>query len=613
MTDPLALISAYFEGVITEKEFAQLVAWLNEDEKHAKIFAWYSVQDRHVRSLLEREQTQGFLQAGNALDGIPETPIHDTDVCGITWEQLRAVEPDDSGSMIIDITEYLQEQERIRKEADRTLHRRQRVTGPDTVRPPRVLIVPKAALFGGIAAVITLLLIIILQGEPKQAPKPFVDGSNTPETPASVAVASVIDQSEARWGDASARFNDGHVLYSNKPVRLVSGQATIRFDNGAELVIHAPADIEPISGNRLALKQGWLTTYCPPTAHGFEVQTPNALITDRGTEFSVAVRDTGDTEVGVLTGAVDIQPGDPVSGWSGEAQRLAAGDGVVVNDATGQLSLVPAASLGFPSPALSRGYEQAVLADRPIAFWRFNEPEGRRLTDLGSLGAHGTPDGDPIGFAKPGFNPLNTGSAIWGPGATISRIHCGIHEAFRKPERLTIEGWIKLSPDSGDNAATTDQYEGRSGSEIEILFSTRSKPGDRLKGGIEVSVGRLGRYSGVENALFFSWVGLADWYCVGEGLVEDEWTHIAVTMRGTEIQWYINGEPRETKMIKSDFAPRDPVDGGVFESLGEVLLGNMSTQRRFFYGGIDEFAAFDRDLTPEQIKTHYRAGLPGRP
>ena len=599
MTDPLALISAYFEGLlITEEHFEQLVDWINEDPEHARLFAWYSIQDSQTRKLFACEQMQGLMEAGNSFDTVPETKLNDQQEAGDLLSQLLELEPDDGELEPVDITDQL----RKRKLDDLQAMRRRKRRGHGAMPPRddrRDLIIPRIMAFGGIAAALALaaVLFFTMRQDPSAVePDRVVQVPFGVET---VSVAIIDDQFDARWGDGSKVIRDGQPV-SNEPLRLVSGTAMLRFENGAEFVIQAPAAIEPISSTRLGLTQGRIVGYCPPTAHGFGVQTPNALVIDRGTEFGVAVRDDGNTEVAVFSGAVDVSIGDPASGWSGNPQRLVPGDGVVVHDATRQVSRVPSESLAFTQRARQQGYEQAVLANRPIAFWRFNEPQGStRLIDLGSLGAHGEFEGDPIAFATPGANPESTGSAVRGPGDSVALFRCGKHDFFHKPERLTVEGWVML-------ASNTDGK----GNEYQVIFSTREME-IRGGGGLEIGVERSGRYSNTKNALFFSWPGLADWYCVGEGLTEDRWAHFAVTMDGADIQWYINGEARETKIIKSIFAPRDPADGGVLESGSEVILGKHPRDgRRFFYGSLDELAVFDRVLTPEQIRSHYSAGRP---
>ena len=599
MTDPLALISAYFEGLlITEGHFVELVEWINEAPEHARLFAWYSIQDSQTRKLFACEQMQGLMEAGNSFDSVPETALNGQQEAGDILSQLLELEPDDGELELVDITEQM----RQKKLDDLHAIRRRKRLGHGAMPSRderRDLIIPRIMAFGGIAAALALAAVLFFltrQGPSTTDPNRVVQAPFGVEA---VSVATIVDQRDARWGDGSRMIRDGQSV-SNEPMRLASGTARLRFDNGAEFVIQAPAVIEPISATRLGLTQGRLVGYCPPTAHGFGVQTPSALVIDRGTEFGVAVLDDGDTEVAVFSGAVDVSVGDSASGWSGDPQRLVPGDGVVVNDATRQVSRVPSESLAFTQRARSQGYEQAVLANRPIAFWRFNEPQGStRLIDQGSLGAHGELEGDPIAFATPGAAPESTGSAVRGPGDSVALFRCGKHEFFRKPERLTIEGWVMLASNKDGK-----------GNEYQVIFSTREME-IRGGGGLELGVERSGRYSNTKNALFFSWPGLADWYCVGEGLAEDRWTHFAVIMDAAEIQWYINGEPRETRLVKSHFAPREPADGGVLISNGEVFIGNTPiSDRRFFYGSLDELAVFDRVLTPEQIQAHYLAGRP---
>ncbi len=90
-------------------------------------------------------------------------------------------------------------------------------------------------------------------------------------------------------------------------LRLAEGLARIVFDNGAEVTIQAPADLEIRSTRLCILHGGRLVAKVPPPATGFLVETPTAVLKDLGTEFGVNVSTGGISDVEVFDGRVDVQ------------------------------------------------------------------------------------------------------------------------------------------------------------------------------------------------------------------------------------------------------------------------------------------------------------------
>ena len=106
------------------------------------------------------------------------------------------------------------------------------------------------------------------------------------------------------WGtlptEVGARLGAGRL-------RLAGGLARIVFDDGAEITLEAPADLELLSVERCVLHGGRLVANVPPPALGFTVETPTAVLNDLGTEFGVNVRDPGTSDVQVFRGLVDVR------------------------------------------------------------------------------------------------------------------------------------------------------------------------------------------------------------------------------------------------------------------------------------------------------------------
>lgn len=102
----------------------------------------------------------------------------------------------------------------------------------------------------------------------------------------------------------------GESLEAKHEYALIRGLIELRFANGAEVILEAPAVMEVVDADRLVIKQGSCSVHAPPGAEGFQVLTPHTEVTDLGTRFSVSVSEDGDTEVHVVEGAAEVRGRD---------------------------------------------------------------------------------------------------------------------------------------------------------------------------------------------------------------------------------------------------------------------------------------------------------------
>ena len=102
-------------------------------------------------------------------------------------------------------------------------------------------------------------------------------------------------------------------------VRLFAGSVELTFDQGAVVNLDGPVEFRPLATGQLELRRGRLLASVPQKAIGFTVSTPTSKIVDLGTEFEVAVNDTGESDVQVLKGEVEVasvfQEGDKFPKW----------------------------------------------------------------------------------------------------------------------------------------------------------------------------------------------------------------------------------------------------------------------------------------------------------
>jgi hypothetical protein len=116
------------------------------------------------------------------------------------------------------------------------------------------------------------------------------------------AIATLLMADECRWRDEVKRQEGARLLPG--PLAIGSGTAVLRFDGGAELVMHGETDIELQTPGKARLGRGNVVVRAPEIAQGFVLLTPASHMVDLGTEFSVSVDERGATELQVLEGEV---------------------------------------------------------------------------------------------------------------------------------------------------------------------------------------------------------------------------------------------------------------------------------------------------------------------
>jgi hypothetical protein len=160
----------------------------------------------------------------------------------------------------------------------------------------------------------------------------FVVGGLLRDDPrASAAIARLVKTADAQWADAEQALATGEDLHAGRTLDMRSGLAEIECEGGTRLVLQGPTRLTLDSAERVTLHGGRLAARVPPAAAGFTVQTPDAIVVDRGTEFGVSYdeRGRGATEIHVFIGAVEVRPmgadtvGDCTELLAGQAVRIA--------------------------------------------------------------------------------------------------------------------------------------------------------------------------------------------------------------------------------------------------------------------------------------------------
>jgi len=161
-----------------------------------------------------------------------------------------------------------------------------------------------------------------------------------PVAPTSVIVASIDDSIDAQWSDLSLSTAPGTQLFTLNELVLTKGVVQIAFEGGAKTVIEAPATLELLSVDSARLVWGKLVGRVPHDDVELTIKTPNASITDLGTEFGVEVNRQQVTHLHVFEGRVSAITLD-AEGKTAQQQTVLVDEAVYLQPKTGAIEAAP--------------------------------------------------------------------------------------------------------------------------------------------------------------------------------------------------------------------------------------------------------------------------------
>lgn len=156
-------------------------------------------------------------------------------------------------------------------------------------------------------------------------------------------VATIVRSREAVWQGAEQGPAELSRVAIGQEIELRSGSLELVFDSGVETLLLAPCQMTIIDSGRVSSEYGRISARVGESGKGFIIDTPVAQVTDLGTEFGIAISDSGQTEVAVFEGEVDLQFG-PASqsktrGNNTTRDRLVQGEALRI-DRSGQSSRI---------------------------------------------------------------------------------------------------------------------------------------------------------------------------------------------------------------------------------------------------------------------------------
>jgi hypothetical protein len=260
----------------------------------------------------------------------------------------------------------------------------------------------------------------------------------------------------------------------------------------------------------------------------------------------------------------------------------------------GSVSSVPDALIGSDSsadsapdsaPVSTSAYRNAVMADKPLAYWRMGSMAGRvvpdetgRGDDLVLQGATGSFE---LGIKGALLRDDDTAIRFDGRGGRAIATDAAPFD-FPAKAPFTIELWAERDPiDAGATFQAFLSHGGgpqgnRTGFSLQAVLDTS-------EGGVQATAFEYNAYDGGDTRVLGDFVDVS------------VWAHFVATFDGASIIVYVNGTGGQPV----------PVNGPLTLTMTDLVVGGPTGNE--FAGTIDEVAIYDHVLGIERIAAHLTA------
>ncbi len=374
----------------------------------------------------------------------------------------------------------------------------------------------------------------------------------------------------------------GDSKFSRGTLSLSSGIAHIEMQNGVEMIFEDHCELELIDQNTVQIHHGKMRVHCPMEARGFEVLAPgDNRIVDLGTEFGLSVEPSGELDLHVFDGFVELsashRPTQTIE--AGKAVGIAPNKDVVEGEADDALF----ASIDSMKQKRWGAHHRAMLKrDDLLLYYDFAETgnlESEMEPNRAGNDAHGTIYG---ATRVAGRVPGKGGLLFEQPGDRLT-----FALDYSEPVNgFTIAMWIKL-----------DRFQHR--------YSTLLNSDGWDIGDIHFYIlGNGNLRSEVRGRRAFQ---------SGSGTVElGSWQFVAVAwdLDTGNTRFFCNGKDYPRYRFSSGIET-----GEAKPSFGTCQIGAWGDPTihhpiRDFKGRIDEVMIFSRSLAESEIKALYEASKP---
>ncbi|MFW5839009.1 MAG: LamG domain-containing protein [Planctomycetota bacterium] len=240
-------------------------------------------------------------------------------------------------------------------------------------------------------------------------------------------------------------------------------------------------------------------------------------------------------------------------------------------------------------------YEDTVLDDNPMLYWRLNETSGTTAADSSLFTRSGVYSGS-VTLGAAGMP--NGGNAVQFAG-NDGRVTEEDGENYLLGETsLAIEIWLKADEVGSDRG---------------ILGGSTTAGGDTVLSMRYDSSGYRGGGNDVIKIAFSTNQGVQE-YESASGVQSTEWQHLVINwVSGQGIELYVNGVldagSAHGANVDGTYTEGDVV-GGALVGIDSLFLGESVKGDGTWLGLMDEFAVYDDPLSPGQIQEHYGNGIP---
>jgi len=233
------------------------------------------------------------------------------------------------------------------------------------------------------------------------------------------------------------------------------------------------------------------------------------------------------------------------------------------------LLAVPLAYVLCGGPALA-AYQDEVLADNPVAYYRFEETSGTTAFDTANSN-----DGSYVN----GVLLNQPGAPALGKAASFDGIDDYVSTPRTVSTDFTLEAWVKTTAPS---LTGSQSYEGNG-----LLWSDVGGAAN------DFAMAML------NNGLSF-FTGNPDVTVTSAAAINDGvWHHLVATRtQGGSVEIFIDGVSQGTTTTNNN-----PLNGNP-----SIMIGGNVLDGRYFAGLIDEVAYYPAVLSTARIRAHFRAG-----
>ena len=274
---------------------------------------------------------------------------------------------------------------------------------------------------------------------------------------------------------------------------------------------------------------------------------------------------------------------DPSNAGSPAAQSWGGGDShayevrLTLEDDTDAQGLTATGSLTWEARApagTGAGYAAEVLADDPVAYWRFEETSGSVAAD--ETGDHPGSYDDGVTLGVPGALTSEIGH-----GASFDGVDDHVEvpwAAVLNPATFTVEAWARSRAGVVGYQAVVSSYE------------------DPPQGGFGLwaaGAAEWNSYLGIGNSSYATATATR---------TTGTWIHLVATYDGTTLRIYEDG--RLAQSTTGELAQNTSTSLGIGGT--QYIAGGGWSE--LFEGEIDEVAVYDSVLPPQRVLAHYEAG-----